>query len=110
MGGRRNRRLWMAAGTVAAFVVVGTALTEGVLVGSAPAFRMRGNHEMAYFHTCKYLYFTGIRRVVTPAIVYDSQKEAEEQFCLPFDKRHNVDLSTVRAHEDPFEAIASGPQ
>jgi hypothetical protein len=87
--------------------IVGAALLLiGVFVGSGTGFRQRPGGGMAYMHVCKYLYFSGVRRAVSPAVIYASQAEANEQFCLPLDIGHPLDLGAARFYENPFEAIA----
>jgi hypothetical protein len=59
-------------------------LSRGIFIGSAIEVRLRGNGEAAYFHKCRYLYWTGVREVIGPPVVYETREEAEHQFCGPF--------------------------
>ncbi len=96
--------VWLVVAGSASIIAAALLLT-GVFVGSGTGFRQRPSGEMAYLHVCKYLYFSGVRRVVSPAVIYASQAEANEQFCLPLDIGHRLDLSAAGFYENPFEAI-----
>jgi phosphotransferase system glucose/maltose/N-acetylglucosamine-specific IIC component len=69
---------------IVAVGVGGWLLTLGIFVGEGVQLDHRGNGAAVYFHTCRYLYATGIREMIYPPVVYNAPQEASaHQFCAP---------------------------
>ena len=66
---------------LAVIFVVGYLLIQGVFVGSRVQMGMRGNGQPAYFHECRYLYFSGIREMLNAPVAFETSQEAESQVC-----------------------------